>query len=74
MSCSSQLLRRAELAADHRERIELYRSADRILVEQAPIVPLIYGRWHVLLKLWVVKYPLTGNQYPHLKHVVIEPH
>jgi ABC-type oligopeptide transport system substrate-binding subunit len=70
----TELLRRAELVSDQRERIELYRAADRILAQQVPVVPLTYGREHILLKPWVVKYPFTGKQFPHLKHVVIEPH
>jgi ABC-type transport system substrate-binding protein len=70
----AELLRRAELAMDQGKRIELYRAADRILVQAAPVLPLIYGRQHGLLKPWVVKYPLTGEPFPHLKHIVIEPH
>jgi ABC-type oligopeptide transport system substrate-binding subunit/DNA-binding SARP family transcriptional activator len=70
----AELLRRVGLVRDQGERIELYRAADRILVQEAPAVPLVYEREHLLVKPWVVRYPLTSTKFPLLKHVVIGPH
>jgi ABC-type oligopeptide transport system substrate-binding subunit len=42
------------------KRIKLYRQADRILIEEAVIVPLMYGQRHLLVKPWVRKYPISA--------------
>ncbi len=55
-------------------RMELYRQADRILVEEAPVLPLIYERDHLLVKPWVSKYPMSAIKPSFWKDVVIEPH
>ncbi len=58
------------------ERMELYRQAERILVEEAPLMPLAYRRLGLLVKPWVRKYPTSpmGSDYWFGKDVVIEPH
>ncbi len=56
------------------ERMKLYRQADRILVEEAPILPLIYERDHLLVKPWVSRYPLSAIKPSFWKDVVIELH
>ncbi|OGO14008.1 MAG: hypothetical protein A2Y53_04565 [Chloroflexi bacterium RBG_16_47_49] len=40
---------------DHSQRIELYRQADRILVEEAIVLPLFYGCIYELRQPWVQK-------------------
>jgi ABC-type oligopeptide transport system substrate-binding subunit len=62
------LVEKARRITNHRERMKLYRRADRILVEQAPILPLGHRRWHVLAKPWVKNYPGPW------KDVIIEEH
>ena len=57
---------------DQEERMELYQQADRILVQEAPIMPLIYGRLHLLVKPWVRKYPTSAIEQRFWKDVVIE--
>jgi ABC-type oligopeptide transport system substrate-binding subunit len=52
----------------------MYQEADRILVEEAAIVPLLYRRLHLLVKPWVSKYPTSGISVWHWKDVIIEPH
>jgi ABC-type oligopeptide transport system substrate-binding subunit len=56
------------------ERLELYRQADRLLIEEAPVVPLTYERRHLLVKPWVSHYPTSAIQSAFWKDAVIEPH
>jgi ABC-type oligopeptide transport system substrate-binding subunit/DNA-binding SARP family transcriptional activator len=70
----TELLEQARRIADHAERIRLYQRADRILVEEAAIVPLFYGRQHWLVKPWVRQFSLSPMFWPYWKTVIIEPH
>jgi ABC-type oligopeptide transport system substrate-binding subunit/class 3 adenylate cyclase len=65
-----ELVDKARRTMDQSQRLHLLQQADRVLVEEAPIVPLTYGRGHTLVKPWV------RNVYPesNLKDVIIEPH
>jgi ABC-type transport system substrate-binding protein len=56
------------------ERLALYREADRILVEQAAVLPLGYQRRLLLVKPWVTNYPAVGRHGSFLKDVIIAPH
>jgi len=56
------------------ERIALYRQADRILMEEAVLMPLYYAWRHLLVKSWVKKYPTSALKSWFWKDVVIEPH
>jgi oligopeptide transport system substrate-binding protein len=68
------LLEKARQALNQEERIELLRQADRILVNEAPLVPLFYGRQHVLIKPWVSRFPISALNRWSWKDTVIEPH
>jgi ABC-type oligopeptide transport system substrate-binding subunit/class 3 adenylate cyclase len=68
------LVERARQITDQKERLRLYREADRILIEQAVVMPVWYMRWHMLVKPWVKRLPLTSLTGIILKDVVIEPH
>jgi ABC-type oligopeptide transport system substrate-binding subunit/DNA-binding SARP family transcriptional activator len=70
------LVEKARRLTDQGERMELYRQADRILVEEAPIMPLIYSRQGLLVKPWVRKYPTSPIMIEYFfgKDVIIEPH
>ncbi|MCB0205334.1 MAG: AAA family ATPase [Anaerolineae bacterium] len=60
-------------ATDQETRIQLFQQADRLLIQEAAIVPLIYQRWHILAKPWVAG--LTGDDsFGGWKDVVIKPH
>ncbi|MBL7199753.1 MAG: hypothetical protein ISS56_06355 [Anaerolineae bacterium] len=59
---------------DQGERLAMYRQAEQILVDEAPILPLLYWRWNLLVKPWVVKYPTAPTGVCFWKDVVIEPH
>jgi ABC-type oligopeptide transport system substrate-binding subunit/DNA-binding SARP family transcriptional activator len=69
-----RLLEEAKYIADHEERMKLYQQADRTLVEDASVVPLIYGRHQYLIKPWVHKLPLSAMTLYLWKDVIIEPH
>ena len=70
-----ELVEAARRVTDQTKRMQLYSQADRILVEQAAIIPVGYGRWHFLVKPWVRKYPTTpGSKCVSLKNVIIEPY
>jgi ABC-type oligopeptide transport system substrate-binding subunit len=69
-----ELLEEASHATNHTERMMLYQQADRLLVEQASVVPLVYGRNHVLVKPWVRKLSPSGLSWYLWKDVIIEPH
>ena len=56
------------------ERMDLYKRADKILVEEAAVMPLNYVRQHLLIKPWVKKYPTSATMGWFWKDVIIEPH
>jgi ABC-type transport system substrate-binding protein len=61
-------------AVDPEERLRICRTADRILVEQAPTLLLMYERLGFLIKPWVTRLPLGPSGGPWWKDAVIEPH
>ena len=63
-----RLVEQARRIMNQEQRMVLYRQADRILIEEAPIMPVCYYRMHLLVKPWVKRYPGSW------KDVVIEPH
>jgi oligopeptide transport system substrate-binding protein len=67
-------IEKARRVMDQEERMRMYRQADRVLVEEAPVLPLFYGRLHLLIKPWVRKYPTSSMTAGFWKDVVIEPH
>ena len=69
-----RLVAAAKGAMDQEKRLKLYRQADRILVEEAPIVPLNYGCWHWLQKPWVRAVTTSPMAVWHYKDVILEPH
>ncbi|MFQ5813768.1 MAG: ABC transporter substrate-binding protein, partial [Anaerolineae bacterium] len=64
------LVEEARRVMDQEERIKLYRQADRILVEEVPIMPLVYHWWADLVKPWVK----LGGMTMLYKDIIIEPH
>jgi ABC-type oligopeptide transport system substrate-binding subunit len=70
----NQLVDKAMRVMDHGERIRLYAQAERILVQEAPMLILTYRSLHVLLKPWVKKYPSAPTGDVFWKDVIIEPH
>jgi ABC-type oligopeptide transport system substrate-binding subunit/class 3 adenylate cyclase len=68
------LVEEARRVMDQEERMALYKRADKILVEEAVIMPLNYVRLHLLIKPWVKKYPTSATMWWFWKEVIIEPH
>ena len=69
-----KLIEQARRSLDQGKRMKLYVQADRILVDEAVIVPLTYERTHMLVKPWVSKYPTSALAEWFWKDVIIEPH
>jgi ABC-type oligopeptide transport system substrate-binding subunit/DNA-binding SARP family transcriptional activator len=55
-------------------RLKLYHQADRLLIEEAALVPFLYLRRHQLVKPWVRRYPTSAIKSAFWKDVVIDPH
>jgi ABC-type oligopeptide transport system substrate-binding subunit/transcriptional regulator with XRE-family HTH domain len=70
-----QLLEQARQTTDQAERMSIYQQADRILIEEAIIVPLLYGQHHILLKPWIKQFRIPAIKHPGFwKDVIIDPH
>jgi len=69
-----RLLEEAKRTSNQPERIKQYQEADRILVEETAVVPLLYGRNHLLVKPWVRKFSTSAMSWFLWKDVVVEPH
>jgi oligopeptide transport system substrate-binding protein len=69
-----ELVERAGRGADQAERMKLYGQADRMLMEEAIVVPLGSGREDLLIKPWVSRYPISPFHTSFWKDVVLEPH
>jgi len=68
------LVERARRITDQEERMKLYQQADRILIEEAVVLPYVYVVGHVLVKPWVTRYPTSPIKSAFWKDVIIEPH
>jgi len=67
-----KLVRQAGQVTDQQERMQLYRQADQILIQEAAVIPLVYVREHRLRKPWLtVPY---RNRDVHTKDIIIWPH
>jgi ABC-type oligopeptide transport system substrate-binding subunit/predicted Ser/Thr protein kinase len=68
------LVEEARRVSDQNKRMKMYHEAERILVEEVPIIPLTYPRFHVLVKPWVKKFRASGALRAWYKEITIEPH
>ena len=68
------LVEEARREIDQDKRMKMYHEAERILVEEVPIIPLTYPRFHVLVKPWVKKIRAVGALRAWYKGIIIEPH
>jgi ABC-type oligopeptide transport system substrate-binding subunit/predicted Ser/Thr protein kinase len=69
-----KLVEEARGVMDQEARMNMYHKADRIAVEEVPIIPLLYGRFHLLIKPWVKNLVFSAINPPHWKFIIIEPH
>jgi oligopeptide transport system substrate-binding protein len=70
----NNLVERASQAPDQHDRLSLYKQADRMLIGEAVVLPLVYYRSHLLVKPAVARMPLSPMAYWFWKDVVIESH
>jgi ABC-type oligopeptide transport system substrate-binding subunit/class 3 adenylate cyclase len=69
------LIEEARRVPDPERRADMYRQADRILMREAPIIPLMYGRAMYLIKPWLRAVPvLIPGKVPNFEDLIIEPH
>jgi ABC-type oligopeptide transport system substrate-binding subunit/DNA-binding SARP family transcriptional activator len=69
------LLEKARRTTDQDLRMEIYRQADHILMDEAVIIPLYYFQGIELLQPWVKNYRSTAVKHPGFwKDVIIEHH
>jgi ABC-type oligopeptide transport system substrate-binding subunit len=66
------LVEAAGRSTDQRERLALYARADRLLMQEAAVMPLVYGRMDLLLKPWVRKFPISPVRFWFWKEVVMD--
>jgi ABC-type oligopeptide transport system substrate-binding subunit len=69
-----ELVEGARRSGNQEERIKMYHEAERILVEEVPIVPLTYPRLQVLVKPWVKNFRVAGALRAWYKEIILEPH
>jgi oligopeptide transport system substrate-binding protein len=67
-----RLAEEAYASTDQQERIRLYQAVDRMLVEEALVIPLAHLKEELLLKPWVRSYPKASGAI--WRDVIIESH
>lgn len=66
------LVDRAARVTDQSERMRLYQQADQLLMTEAVIMPLSYGRLHRLVQPWIKRLPTSPMRWWFWKDVLIE--
>jgi oligopeptide transport system substrate-binding protein len=69
-----QLVENARRETDQVSRLDLYQQAERILIEEAAIVPIVHRRWHLLIKPWIKNLHVSPINSVILKSLIIEAH
>ena len=68
-----QMLEEAQRTLDQPERIRVYQEADEFLIEEAVVIPIVYGVMDYLVKPWAML-PLRRHEEWNFKDIIIEPH
>jgi ABC-type transport system substrate-binding protein len=68
-----KLIVEARGSLTQRDRIRRFQRAEKLLIEEAIIMPTSYSRVHMLIKPWVKVPPGESNSW-YLKDFIIEPH
>jgi oligopeptide transport system substrate-binding protein len=66
------LTQQARGELDVTKRLQLYQQAEQIILEEAPWIPLYYGRDHFVVKPHVKGYGALPIVIPHLRYITIE--
>jgi ABC-type oligopeptide transport system substrate-binding subunit len=64
----------ARRSFEHEQRLEWFRKAEEILVQEAPILPLIYVNYHVLVKPWIRNLQLNPSFRQTWHQTIIKTH
>ena len=64
----------ARRSTDQAERIGMYQAAERIMIQEVPVIPLSYLRDNMLFKPWVKRQQVPGFGSVSWKDIIIEPH
>lgn len=71
----NDLIKAAKNNLDQQARIQLYQQADKLVIEECPVIPTAYGVQEFLFKPWVKNYYLDPTmQFNDPTAAVIEPH
>lgn len=68
------LLHEAARTNDVAARLQLYQSAERVLADEAVLVPLVYGEEHLMIKPWIAEFPDVPGLGPRLTDIRIGLH
>jgi len=68
------LMEEGRRTLDQEQRVNLYRQADRILMEEAVVLPLFYGHIYELIQPWVRKPSGSSIYSPQWKDIILMPH
>jgi oligopeptide transport system substrate-binding protein len=69
-----RLLEEASRTMVQRERLRLYRQAEQILVEEVPVLPLVYGQTEWLVKPWIKNWRPGHFMSLSTQYIMVEPH
>jgi ABC-type oligopeptide transport system substrate-binding subunit len=69
---ADQLLEQARVEQDPAKRTTLYRQAERIIVNEAPWIPLTHGIQYTLVKPYVKGFRASAAIYPWLRDIYFE--
>ena len=68
-----KLVGQARGATDQGRRMAMYHEAERALMDSAAVVPLVYGRSHLMVAPAIRDYPISAIKWWYWKDAVIEP-
>ncbi len=66
------LLREAAILGDNERRYQLYREAEQIVIDDAPVIPTFWGIDHYLVRDCVLNWPDVGTIVPKYRHIEID--
>ena len=70
----TELVEKARRSLNQAERLQLYHEAQLLLAQEVPVVPILYARFHGLLKPWLAELPLSPMRGDYFKDAVLLPH
>jgi oligopeptide transport system substrate-binding protein len=68
------LIECARSTMEQEKRVQYYNDADRIIVNEVPIIPLCYGTHHILAKPWVRSFSISPMETVLASDIIVEPY